>query len=75
MKYDVKLLKVVGNTLEDMPKISIDKEHYESHVEDWIEKKPDILGEELFIIDRQPRTTEGKNLISLVWMKKEILLS
>jgi len=60
LKYEVKLMKVVDDRVEDVPKGSLDKEHYEEHVESWIEQKPEILGEELIIIDRQPRTTEGK---------------
>lgn len=60
MKYEVKLMKVIGKKVDELPRTSLEKEHYESHVEDWIELNPLILGEELLIIDRQPRTTEGK---------------
>jgi hypothetical protein len=53
-------MKVAGNKVDDVPRSSLDKEHFENQVEEWIEHNPDILGQKLLIIDRQPTTTEGK---------------
>lgn len=60
MKYDVRLMKVVEGKLEEVPESDFDKEHYEEQVENWIEQKPEILAENLMIIDRQLRTEEGE---------------
>jgi hypothetical protein len=47
-----------------------DESLYEKNVEDWVEAKPDILGEQLLIIGRQVPLDEGKDRIDLLAIDK-----
>ncbi len=44
---------------------------YEKHIEDWVEARPDLLGEELLIIGRQVALDEGKDILDLLAMDRQ----
>ena len=43
---------------------------YEKDVEDWVERRPEILGEELLVIGRQVSLDEGRDIIDLLAIDK-----
>lgn len=53
MATEVKLWEVQGTRLQKLQEASFSAEHLEDELETWIAETPDVLGENLLIIDRQ----------------------
>lgn len=63
------LYRVAGDRVVDVkPSKSLDEDLYERHTEEWVEKRPEILGEPLLIIGRQVQMDEGRDRIDLLAM-------
>jgi len=61
------LYRIVGSEVVEVPATSVpDEELYERDVEDWVARRPEVLGEPLLVIGRQVAMDDGKDRIDLL---------
>lgn len=61
------LYRVEGNQVSALESTTFaDAGVYEKNIEDWVEERPELLGEELIVIGRQVALDEGKDIVDLL---------
>lgn len=65
MATEIKIWEIVGNKIAPLKEASLADSHRESDLETWITEKPEILGEDLLVIDRQ-REVPGVGRLDLL---------
>jgi hypothetical protein len=60
-----------GSVTEVESTTVLNEDLYEKDLEDWVEKRPDILGEPLLVIGRQVQLNESKDRIDLLALDKD----
>jgi len=70
MATEIKIWEVVNDCLKPAEEAPLHQGHLEKDLEGWITDNPDILGEELLVIDRQ-RNIPGVGRLDLLCMNQE----
>lgn len=70
MATEIKVWEIVDKRLKSVDETPLREEHLEKDLEEWIANNPDILGEELLVIDRQ-RDIRDVGRLDLLCMNQE----